>query len=230
MITEFLNALADEREDLITCTECVDVLWEYVHDEQLGQATQSRYANIALHIKVCPHCAQEYSELQRLITPVYTELLDTPEVALDLDYSFLSSEKQETDSVLAAISQWQIEIGNLLERMVTPEPAPALMAVRSQSQNEPVLAYNKEEGDFKLEISGQTVATAPDLCTIEVRVKIPNREGPLDLDGILVQMAQGEAILFEDETDPTGRVIFEDVKREDLVDLTCIIKADPEAE
>lgn len=229
MISEFLNALTEEREDKMTCTECADVLPEYIHYENQAQAINQRYDDIALHIKICPHCAQEYRELKELVTVAYTELLPEPESAFNLDLSFLPPiEEESTLPVTVQIRYWIIQLGDILGDAFRPASPLALAGVRSQEVEKSLFTHSEEGEDFKIEITGQDTPNASERCIIEVSVKIPSLGGPLDLDGITVQLTQDQVVIFEDETDPSGRVIFEEVQRDNLANLTCIIKADPE--
>jgi len=224
MITEFLNALTETSEDHMTCIECTDSLWSYVHDESQGCSADELDADIGLHIKLCSHCAQEYRELRHLIIPAYSEFLPEAESRLDIDFSFLQPTPAQIPEVQPAFTEvvrhWIIQLGNLLGQATQPASPLAVAGTRSQSQDQTVLAHQEESEDFKIEITGQTLSHIPELCTVEVRVQIPSLGGPLDFDGITVQLTQGTTVLFEEET--------EEVRQEDLATLTCIVKADQE--
>ena len=61
------SLLTTDEEDEMTCQECEAVLPEYLLAEREGTSNLARWRSVALHLTLCPHCANELSETSELM-------------------------------------------------------------------------------------------------------------------------------------------------------------------
>ncbi len=71
-----LSAVADTRDDEITCDECLAGMAEFAESQLVGADISTAIRRIQAHIAFCPECAEEYDLLLDLLG---TEALDPTE-------------------------------------------------------------------------------------------------------------------------------------------------------
>ncbi len=73
--------------------------------------------------------------------------------------------------------------------------------------------------DLRVRIEAEPQRDDPQRMAVEVEVDIPSRGGWPHLAGTIVTLRRGEAVLDQQETDPFGKALFDDVPAADLPQL-----------
>ena len=100
-----VRALTGDRDDLLTCQECEELLPEYMQAEEMGEASGARWRAMAFHLETCPHCAAAHAELSEDEALAWSKQGRKPERYPIPDLSFLRSTKG-TSRVPWRINEW----------------------------------------------------------------------------------------------------------------------------
>ncbi len=63
-----LSAVADTREEEITCDECLAGMAEFAEKQLVGAEILDAQRHIQAHIEFCPECAEEYAVLLDIVS------------------------------------------------------------------------------------------------------------------------------------------------------------------
>ncbi len=63
-----LSAVANTREDEITCDECLAGMAEFAETQLVGAEITDAKKHIQAHIAFCPECAEEYAVLLDIVS------------------------------------------------------------------------------------------------------------------------------------------------------------------
>ncbi|MCG8351756.1 MAG: hypothetical protein MI924_28650 [Chloroflexales bacterium] len=228
-------ALANAEEDQLTCQQCQDQLPEYLQAELHGQAHDLQWLPIALHLKLCPHCAAVCAELVELAAFADNAHGAEPPHYPGPDLSFLGHE-QHTEVVQSAGIPWRLDdLGQvviafsteLLQtiRQVIQPPAPAL-GMRKSAQITPQryqFALTDAVKDLEITITVEPSRDDPQHCTIVVAVQIPSRGGWPHLAGTQVTLQRGDQEQETQVTDAFGKAVFRGIAVDALPRLVFAI-------
>lgn len=215
-VQSILQALfADEDFPTPDCAACQDQLAAFVDAELAGQPAGRRFPAVALHLEQCPACQQAYQELSALLALERAGELATPPAPASFDFSYLPSRPaaapaQSKPWRLDALGRLVIEFSaELLRSLQGPALQPALL-----KSDAPVgLRYELANAvdDLAVRIEAEPQRRDPQRLTVEVEVEIPSRGGWPQLAGSVVVLRRGDELLDQQETDPFGKAVFEDV-------------------
>jgi hypothetical protein len=83
-LNDWINKILETEEDEISCSECFDLISSYVEHEESGKQRDQPGERIALHLKQCQACRDEYEMLRELAglesarkSPSLDDLLDS---------------------------------------------------------------------------------------------------------------------------------------------------------
>jgi len=217
-----VRTLQSDAEDTLTCEQCQDQLPDYVQAQETGQADDTQWQAIALHLHTCPHCAAAHAELVELIQFAYGEQGQEPPLTPIPDLFFLPH-RQIRDSW-----HWEDGIGLVIEftqgllraldaLSLQPAVQPAYAAVRTGAEGAQTLAYELREeiNDLEVTITAQEEQTAPRVHAITVRVVLPGKDWP-HLAGTQVTLKRWDAEGETQTTDAHGEAVFEGIAGDDL--------------
>ncbi len=71
-----LSAVANTREDEITCDECLAGMAEFAETQLVGAEIPDAQRHIQAHIAFCPECAEEYQVLLEIVSAASSEVID----------------------------------------------------------------------------------------------------------------------------------------------------------
>lgn len=230
---EFARAMLSKEEDKMACSACEAQLAEYVDAQIMGIEPAEDFAQIELHLQVCPHCARAYRELMDLMTAAYTERVPRPARKPKFDFSFLPPEPAKPFDTPAATQdkpfRWDklgrliIEFSAELVRALQPpahQLAYAMVKSYKSSRTLCQISLKKEVGeDLEVTITAEEMRDDPALCTAFVEVNIPSRGGWPNLADTEVTLKRGEVELETQLTDAYGEAIFEGISTDDLAHL-----------
>lgn len=228
----FAGAMFSDQEDSLTCHDCKAQLAEYVDAQVMGVESGKAFAEVELHLQVCPHCAREYRELLALTESAYAEDLPQPARQPKFDFSFLEAGSKRF--------VWWDELGRLiiefsaeLVRAFQP-PAPRLgyAGVKSEKPQRTLcqLPVQDPDEDLEVTITAEEARDDPNACTVVVEVNIPSLGGWPNLSGTEVTLKRDEQELESQATDAFGKAVFEGVSTDDLPHLVFEIKPHRETE
>ena len=66
-LRRLLQRIADTDDEEISCTECFDLVAQYVDLEVTGQATDATLPRLQQHLRQCGVCREEYEVLRDLV-------------------------------------------------------------------------------------------------------------------------------------------------------------------
>jgi len=219
---EFAKAMLSKEEDKMGCSACEAQLAEYVDAQIMGIEPAEDFAQIELHLQVCPHCARAYRELMALVTSAYTERVPHPARKPRFDLSFLPTKPAEFfrwDELGRLIIEFSAELVRALQPPAY-QPAHAMVKSPKSSRTLCQLFLKKEVGeDLEVTITAEEMRDDPALCTAFVEVNIPSRGGWPNLANTEVTLKRGEVELETQLTDAYGEAIFEGINTDDLAHL-----------
>lgn len=227
-VGHLVQALTSDEEDQLTCQECQDLLPGYVRAEANGQARQSQWHLVMLHLQTCPHCAEAHGSLADLIALADGERgLEPPEYPVP-ELSFLRDNKDEPPYPLEI--PWHINrlgtmvvefSAELIHMLQTPPYKPAYAPGLKTAGEQRVLCQLslKEAKDLEVTVTVEEQQDDPVHCTIIIEVNIPSKEGWPNLAGSKVVLKRGQELLETQWTDAFGKAIFERVRTKDLPHL-----------
>jgi hypothetical protein len=220
---EFAKAMLSKEEDKMGCSACEAQLAEYVDAQVMGIEPTEDFAQIELHLQVCPHCARAYRELLGLVTSAYIERVPRPARKPRFDFSFLQTEPAELFWWWDELGRLIIEFSAELVRALRPlahQPAYAMVKSPKSSRTLCQLSLKEEVGeDLEVTITAEEMRDDSALCTAIVEVNIPSRGGWPKLANTEVTLKRGEAELETQLTDAYGEAIFEGISTDDLAHL-----------
>lgn len=231
-VQSLLQALFDD-EGFPTpdCAPCQEQLAAYVDAELAGQPAGVRFPTVAAHLGQCAACQQAYQELKALLTLEQNGRLAAPPVVPFFDFGYLPPRPARPATQPASRSWRWDELGRLVIRwtadLLASLPGPALQPAMLKSGAPAGLRYDLvgELDDLAVRIEADPQRGDPQRWTVEVAVDIPSRGGWPHLAGSIVALRRGDETLDQQETDPFGKAVFENVSASDLPHLSFTIEA-----
>lgn len=216
-----LRLLRSEDEDRLTCEECCERLPAYMVAHEEGAQAGGVWAEVRVHLEQCPLCSALYEELASL---AQMELPALAPAAPDL--SFLRREPLLALD-LGALPAAVIRFGRgLVAALAAPGLAPAAAALRDTRGEVREQVEAEQAGRaFSATVTVRSAPADPGRCTLLVTITPAGLAWP-DLDGTVVTLRRGPAILAARETDPYGEVSFPDLVTAELPELSIIIEVD----
>lgn len=221
-----LEAVFDDAPLPEACQACRADLAAYVDAELDARAASSLFPTVAKHLASCTDCLQEYEELSNLLSLERRKLLQKPPASPAFDFGYLPSK----DSTPAP-RPWRLDdLGRLIVAFSTDLlrslQGPALQPAYLKSAAGPTFELELAEDldDLHVTIQAEPQAQQPDQVDLVVSVDIPSRGGWPNLAGSTVTLRRSpEELVDEQDTDPFGNVLFEDVSAQDLPSLVLTI-------
>lgn len=231
-IKTILQALFDD-EGFSTpdCAPCQEQLAAYVDAELAGQPAGARFPAVAAHLDRCAACQQAHHELQALLRLDRSGELAAPPVLPSFDFSYLPPLPARPAAPPAARPWFLDELGRLVIRwtadLLASLQGPAMQPALLKSGAPAGLRYELTDAvdDLAVRIEAEPQRSNPQRWTVEVEVDIPSRGGWPHLAGSLVTLRRGDETLDQQETDPFGKAIFENLSLEDLPRLSFAVEA-----
>lgn len=226
-------ALTSDEEDQLTCEQCEDRMSDYLQAEWQGHAHETQWHSIALHLRLCPHCAALYAELTDLAALADDDHAATPPQYPTPDLSFLHSERAGT--LQSALVPWSLDkLGRLVitfstellqtMRQTLRPPTSALAPVKSQASAQRYqLAIADAVDDLAATITVEPTRNDPQQCNVVVEVQIPSRGGWPHLAGTQVTLTRGEQAQETQMTDAFGKAVFGGIAVDELPRLVVAI-------
>ncbi len=230
-VQSILQALFDD-EDLPTpdCAPCQEQLAAYVDAHLAGQPVGVRFPTVAAHLDHCADCQQAYQELMALLTLERSGKLAPPPVAPSFDFSYLPP-RPARPAVQPAARPWRLDgLGRLViqwtAELLASLSGPALQPALLKSAAPVGLRYELAGAvdDLAVRIEADPQRGDPQRWTVEVAVDIPSRGGWPHLAGSLVTLRRGDVTLDQQETDPFGKALFDDVPASALPQLSFTVE------
>jgi hypothetical protein len=227
-----VRALSVDEEDRLTCQECEDLLPDYLQAEAAGRAGEPRWRSVALHLEVCPHCAESYAALAELAELAFAENEVEPPHFPTPDLSFLRPHPAP------APVAWHLdELGRLIIEASSGllsawqaarlEPATAAAELKSSKPARILGQISLKEAveDLEVTITAKEMRDDPALSAVAVVVGVPSRGGWPNLVDIEVTVKGGGLEPKTQLTDAFGEAIFEGIATESLTHLVFEIDA-----
>lgn len=227
-VGHLIRALVSDKDDLLTCQECEDLLPEYMQAEEMGEASGARWRAMAFHLETCPHCSAAHAKLGEFAELAWGERGEEPAQYPVPDLSFLRSTKSAS-RVPWRINEWGslvIEFSSELLRSLRPpalQPAYAAAGLKSGESQETLIALEETINELQVIIRAKRIESDPALCTVDVQVNIPGRGGWPNLADTEVVLKRNNQTLETQQTDAFGKVVFEEIVTADLAQLVFVI-------
>lgn len=226
-VQSILQALFDEDLSAPDCAPCQEQLAAYVDAHLAGQPAGTRFPAVAAHLDRCADCQQAYQELMALLTLERSGKLAPPPVAPSFDFSYLpprpaaqpAARPWRLDGLGRLVIQWTAE---LLASLSGPALQPAMLKSAAPAGLRYELAGAVD--DLAVRIEAEPQRGDPQRWTVEVAVDIPSRGGWPHLAGNLVTLRRGDATLDQQETDPYGKALFDDLPASALPQLSFTVE------
>ena len=218
-----MRALAGEREDSLPCEECQAQLPDYAQALADGQAGAPAWADIALHLRVCPICAAQQAELAGLLAFAHGEAGAEPPAYPGPQPA--PARAALPGVLLDRLGQLVIAFSEQLLGAFQAAPSLAEGPVRSASEPEQrrQLVIDQPAEDRLVTISAEPKRGASDRWVITVRVEIPSLGGWPNLAGSQVLVQVAGATLASQLTDSLGNAVFDDIPGDALLRLVLVI-------
>ncbi len=211
------------------CAWCASQLAAFVDIELTSSDAQARFPAVAAHLDQCLSCQQAYQELQALLALEQAGEFVAPPVAPTFDFGYLPQRPAPRPGRPAA-RPWRLyDLGRLVIRfsaeLLAGLQGPALQPAFLKGDTPAALTYELSDAtdDLHVRIEAEPQRLNPLQMTIEVAVDIPSRGGWPHLAGSSVTLQRDDELLDQQETDPFGKVVFEDVSAVDLPLLSFAI-------
>ena len=227
-----VRALSIDEEDRLTCQECEDLLPDYLQAEGAGRAAEPRWRPVALHLAMCPHCAESYAALAELAELAFAENEVEPPHFPTPDLSFL---RPHPAPVPVA---WHLdELGRLIIEASSSllsawqgarlQPASAVAELKSSKAARVLGQISLKEAveDLEVTITAEEMRDDPTLCAVVVAVGVPSRGGWPNLADIEVTVKGGGLEPKTQLTDAFGEAIFKEIATGALTHLVFEIDA-----
>jgi hypothetical protein len=229
-IGHLVRALAAGEEDRLTCQECEALLPEYLQAEMEGQAGETQWHPVTLHLETCPHCAEVYAALLDLTRLADGKAGAEPPGYPVPEFPFLHSREATTPPPLKA--PWRLDdlgrlviefSAELVRTLQSPAYQPAYAAARLKSDKSQrvlcQLSLKEAVEDLEVTITAEERRVDPTYCTVIADVNIPSRGGWPNLAGTKVTLKRGKQEMETQWTDAFGKAVFEGIRTEDLAHL-----------
>jgi hypothetical protein len=227
-VGRLVQALTTDEEDQLTCQECQDLLPGYVRAEADGQARESQWHPVVLHLQTCPHCSEAHVALSDLMALADGEAGREPPEYPVPELSFLR-ERDESPHPLRIpwyvneLGAMVIEFSTELVRVLQTPPYRPTYAPGLKTAGEQrvlcQLSLKKAVQDLEVTVTVEEEPSAPARCTVIVEVNIPSKGGWPNLAGSKVALKRGQEPLETQWTDAFGKAVFEGVRTEELPQL-----------
>lgn len=215
-------------EDTLTCTECEDLLPEYLMSRRRDTIDTTHWQTIQNHLRICPSCHNILSELQTLeselemmeeVIPTTSNLINPVSV----------SQAPESQSISAEI-KWRVdELGAIIielsKKFVASFDVPVFAGVKGETTRKILCKLDLPEvfEDCAVTIIAQEMFQDATHCEISIDVRMPSRGGWPNLAGIEVMVKRGEHMLQKQLTDSFGKAYFSGIRRDELDQLVVQI-------
>jgi hypothetical protein len=184
----------------------------------LGQDPETRFPDLAAHLRACPSCSAELAALAELVVPAYRGQVAAVASYPEFDLSFLPLEQPR---VIEPRPSWFIDS---LQRLVVEFSEPLLVSLRqtayAQAARGPAIYHyvpTPAPGNLELTIDVFADEQAAEQGNVQVLLDVPSRD-PLDQSGLSVNLRVGD-LVWEGTTSTTGSVTFGSVPLKDLARL-----------
>ena len=229
-VRSILRALFDD-DDLPTpgCAPCQEQLAALVEAELAGQPAGAAFPTVDAHLGQCAACQRAYQELKALLALQQAGQLEAPPVPPTFDFGYLPA-RPASQAAQPAAHPWRLdELGRLVIQFTAgllaglqgPAWQPATLKGDAVAGLRYELAGAVDDLAVRIEVEPQR--RDPQRVTVEVEVDIPSRGGWPHLAGSAVTLRRGDEVLDQQETDPFGKAVFEDVPAADLALLSFTI-------
>lgn len=218
-----VRALRLEAEDRLTCAEVEVQLPEYL----LTQPGSSEWAELELHLAICPHCAGDYLELLALEQLTFQE----PPVELPVSkpkLDFLPHRRRAASPVwsMDALGKMIVAFSHeALAALLAATPSAPALAVKNvpQSRSAGRLTLGGEPNQPEVILTLDADAGDPATYSLGVAVRIPGRGGWPNLAGTTVRASiPGRAELVR-LTDAFGSVVITPLTLDEIASITLTI-------
>ncbi len=213
------------------CAPCQEQLAAYADAELTGQPARMHFAVTAAHIGQCAACQQAYQDLKALLALERAGELAAPPVAPSFDFGYLPA-RPARPSAQPAGRPWSLdELGRLVIQwtadLLASLQGPALQPAMLKSGAPAGLRYELAGAvdDLAVRIEAEPQRGDPQRWTVEVEVDIPSRGGWPRLAGSVVTLRRGDEVQEQQETDPFGKAVFDNVSAADLPRLSFTVDA-----
>ena len=231
-VQTILQALfEDEGFPTPECAPCQEQLAAYVDAELAGQPAGARFPTVAPHLGQCSACRQAYQELKALLALERSGELAAPPVAPSFDFGYLPARTAQP-AAAPAVRPWRLdELGRLVIQwtadLLASLQGPALQPAMLKSGAPAGVRYELAGAvdDLAVRIEAEPQRGDPQRWTVEVEVDIPSRGGWPHLAGSIVTLRRGDETLGQQETDPFGKAVFENVSTAALPQLSFTVEA-----
>lgn len=217
------SLLTTDEEDELTCQECEALLPDYLLAVREGKSDHPHWRSIALHLALCPYCANELRETSRLaalglgqegIAPVRTP---TP------DLSFLHGPRKKATQPQTDF--WHFDqMGQLIIRLAAALlPPPAQLAPAYVVRSEEIVRASEGDDrrslgrlsigspaldDLQVDVTVLPDVNDPALCMVVARIERLSRWP--EVAGSKVTLTTENVVLSE-VTDQSGEATFRKV-------------------
>ena len=217
------RALASEREDTLACEECQARLPEYLQAQADRQASAPGWADIALHLRACPHCAAQQRELAGLLAFAHGEAGAEPPAYPE--HTPITARAGLPGVLIDRLGRLVIAFSEQLLGAFQPARSLAEGPVRSEPEPDQrrQLVVDQSSDDRLVTISAEPKRGTSDRWVITVRVEIPSRGGWPNLAGSQVLAQVHGVTLAAQLTDPLGNAVFDDIPGDALTSLALVI-------
>lgn len=219
--------LEDDSFPTPDCAPCQEQLAAFVDAELAGQTASAAFSAAAAHLDRCSTCQQAYQELKTLLQLEQAGELAAPPAPPSFDFGYLPARP-----ALRPARPWRLDdLGRLVIQftadLLASLQGPALQPAGLKGDAAAGLRYELAGAldDLAVRIEAEPQSDGPQRLTVEVEVDIPSRGGWPHLAGSVVTLRRGDELLDQQETDPFGRAVFEDVLAADLplLDFTIAV-------
>jgi hypothetical protein len=234
-MVHLLRALAEGREDRLSCDACQALLPEYIHVQlnfDPGASSERPNREVTNHLAQCPYCVAAYAEATELVL-AYTDFA----IPAAASYPAFDVLPANPASQVATAPAWATDIVRRAiaegKQWVEDTLGGVYLLFQPSGQGQPALAWGIKAGEpgallaqtvwvepegegWEIEASAFADAQRSDLCRVEVAVY---RVGDPDavLAGMTV-MLRGHEILQTRTTDESGIVEFIEIPKAELAE------------
>lgn len=219
-------ALARAEEDQFNCGACQELLPEYLLARDAGQAGAARWRPVAVHLRICPHCAAAEDELAALVA--------LPDADEEADVARPAASPEQPRGPQAAGSPWTLDsLGRLVialsAELLRAFQPPAYAQAMAKSGAAPQVVYQLEVSapDLVVTLTAEQGEGEPERCTLIAQVQRPSKGGWPHLGGTEVTLSREGRVLATGETSAFGRAVFAGIATADLPRLVVTITPAP---
>ena len=215
-----VQAITTNEDDRLTCQQCQALLPYYLHEEPSQREEEPEWGLVTLHLKTCPHCANDYEILSRLTALAFDELEEEPLRYPEPDLSFLRSKPVEIPWRFDKVGHLIIELtADLVRAWQTPAFQPAYVKSRKSQKVLCQLSLQGPAGDMEVTITTEELGEDATHCALMVEVNIPARGGWPNLADTEVTVKRDGTAVATQQTDAFGKVYFKEIATDDLARL-----------